>query len=579
MRRARIVGAAALLLLVTHGARSQTGGGAELEGLWQATKRFGPDVAGRLVIDRAGGGWRASIAGRTAAVHVAGDSVAFALPDGSGAFTGRMRGGRIAGHWVQPPTVTDGMRFASPVVLEGCGTGCYAGTVTPRADEFTFYIQARRRPDGTLGAFIRNPERNLGRFMRLDRIETADSTVRLLDARGQVITRGLLRDGVMTVYFPIRGGSYDFRRVPDDAFTFFYPRGRPAASFAYAPPRDEGDGWPVGTLEEVGMARGPIEELMRRLAGEATDSIGALRVHGILIARHGKLVVEEYFHGENREKPHDTRSASKSVATVLMGAAMQAGVDISPETRVYSVLEPGVAQADARKRALTVENLLTMSSGLDCDDNNDESPGSEEYVTQVQENPDWTRVVLGLGMIRAPGDSAVYCSIQPYLAGAVLSRAAGRPLPELMHELVGEPLGMRDYYVALAPLGEAYFGGGWRFRPRDFMKLGQLYLDGGVWRGRRILSEDWVRRSSQPRYPMGRRARYGYLWWVWDYELGGRTIQAYFASGNGGQEVMVVPALDLVIATYGGNYAEGAGFLAITELIPRYILPAVVGRG
>ncbi|HWK89620.1 MAG TPA: serine hydrolase, partial [Longimicrobium sp.] len=388
-------------------------------------------------------------------------------------------------------------------------------------------------------------------------------------------SQGPLRDGVMTLYFPIRGGSYDFRRVPDDAFSFYYPRGRPTAPYTYTPPLQTDDEWPVGTPEEVGLSRAKLSEMAAEIAGMGADSIGTLRVHGLLVARHGKLVFEEYFHGENRERPHDTRSASKSVMTVLLGAAMQAGVDIRPETSVYGVMEPGVVQSDPRKRALTLENLLTMSSGLDCDDNVDASPGSEENVTQVQENPDWYRVILDLGMIRAPGDSAVYCSIQPHLAGGVLARAAGRSLPDLMQELVAEPLRMRDYYAFLAPQGEGYMGGGWRFRPRDFMKLGQLYLDGGTWQGRRVLSEEWVKRSTAPLYPMGRRARYGYLWWVWEYPYRGGTVQAYFASGNGGQEVMVIPQLDMVIATYGGNYAESAGWLSITDLIPRFILAAV----
>ncbi|HSU13672.1 serine hydrolase [Longimicrobium sp.] len=574
----RVCLAAVALAMAAPGAFAQRPAAPDLVGLWEAKGRFGPDVAGRLVVDHPAGGWRASIAGRAAAVRVARDSVAFELPDGSGAFIGRFdaRRTRIVGHWIQPRTVESGQRYASPLVLEGCGTGCFAATVAPLADAITWFIRIDRRADGTLGAFIRNPERNLGRFIRLHHIEADSAGVRLLDARGQLLTRGTLHDGVMTVSFESRGGTYDFHRVPEGAFTFFHPRGRPAVPYTYTPPLAREDGWPVGTLEEVGISRDRISELVRSLIASAADSIGAYRLHGLLIARHGKLVLEEYFHGEDADHAHETRSASKTVESVLVGAAMQAGMDVGPDTRVYATMRPGARDLDPRAGALTLERLLTMSSGLDCDDGNDASPGNEETITQQEENPDWYGMILDLKMIRQPGDSAVYCSIQPHLAGGVLARATGRSIPDLMYDLVGGPLGMQGYYVPITPSGDAYMGGGWRFRPRDFMKLGQLYLNGGTWNGRRIVSEAWVRRSVTPRYPMGSRARYGYLWWVVDYPYAERTVQAYYASGNGGQEVMAIPALDLVIAVYGGNYNDGpANFQSIFETIPRYILPAV----
>jgi CubicO group peptidase (beta-lactamase class C family) len=580
MRPLRSACLAVLSLLMTGvDARAQSAG-PDLAGLWEAKRRFGPDVAGRLVVDRPGSEWRASIAGRTAPVRTADDSVAFDLPDGSGSFLGRFDAARsrISGHWIQPRTMTDGVRFASPVVLEGCGASCFAGTVVPRPDEFTFFLDVRRRADGALGALLRNPERNLARFIRVDRIEADSPAFRLLDARDTVVATGILRDeGVMTVYFPNRGGSYDFRRVPEGAFTLFHPRGRPAASYSYTPPLDRGDGWPVGSLDDAGISRERISAFVQTLAG-APDSLGALRLHGLLIARHGRLVLEEYFHGENGDKPHDTRSASKSVATVLIGAAMQAGARIDPATPAYAVMRPDAASLDARKRALTLDHLLTMSSGFDCDDNGDDDrPGNESAITDQDENPDWFGMILDLDMVRDPGAQAVYCSINPALAGGILSRATGRSLPDLMYELVAEPMGMRGYYIPLTPLGDGYLGGGWRFRPRDFMKLGQLYLNRGTWQGRRILSEDWVRRSTAPRFPLGATTRYGYQWWLREYPYAGRIVQAFYASGNGGQQVIVIPELDLVIAVFGGNYNERAGGLMVGDLIPRYILPAVVG--
>jgi CubicO group peptidase (beta-lactamase class C family) len=237
------------------------------------------------------------------------------------------------------------------------------------------------------------------------------------------------------------------------------------------------------------------------------------------------------------------------------------------------------AGLEPRKRALTLEHLLTMSSGLDCDDNNDESPGNENTMQSQTAEPDWYRFILDLKNIRDPDALSVYCSINPHLAGGVLARAAHRPLPELFHDLVARPLGIRRYYyLFLTPTGDAYMGGGVRLLPRDFMKLGQLMLNDGMWNGKRILSRDWVRRSVDPKHQIG-ESKYGYLWWITDYPYRGGTVRAYYASGNGGQYVIVIPKLDMVVAFYGGNYNDRAARVSQQEWVPKYILPAVSSGG
>jgi CubicO group peptidase (beta-lactamase class C family) len=314
------------------------------------------------------------------------------------------------------------------------------------------------------------------------------------------------------------------------------------------------------------------------LSDTRMDSLSVPEIHGVLIARHGRLVLEEYFHGADRDQPHDTRSASKSLTSVLIGAAIQSGVPLTPTSPVYRVMNGGSFPAglDPRKSALTLQHLLNMSSGLDCDDSDPESPGNEDRIWQQTEQPDWYRFILDLKNIRDPGAQAVYCSINPHLAGGVLARAAGRPLPDLFHDLVAQPLGIRQYYFNLTPSGDAYMGGGARLLPRDFMKLGQLMLNGGTWKGKRILSRDWVQRSTRPRYDIG-KLKYGYLWWMTQYPFGADSLPAFFASGNGGQYVIVVPKLDLVAAFYGGNYNDAPGRTSQQEYMPRWVLKAVVG--
>jgi CubicO group peptidase (beta-lactamase class C family) len=539
-------------------------------GLWEARRHFGPEVRGKLVIDSAAGQWRASIAGRIAATGVGRDSISFDLPDSSGSFTGRFDRvrKRITGQWIQS-------RSATPVTLTPCGGNCYSGEAIGLDQEYTFFLKVARRTDGSLGAFLRNPERNLGRSIRVDHVEGDSSDLRLMDKADAVVLHGVVRNDVITVYIPNRGGSYDFHRVPDGSFTYFYPRGHPTAPYTYVPPRAQEDGWTVGRLKDVGMSEQKMAGFVQTLVNNPGDSLGALYLHGLLVARHGKLVVEEYFHGEHGEKPHDTRSASKSVLSVMIGAAAYKRVKIAPETRVYAVMRPDAKDLDARKKALKLENLLNMASGLDCDDNGDDRPGNEDTITDQDAPPDWYKAILDLNMIRNPGDTAVYCSINPHLAGGVLSRLSGRTLPDLMWDLIGEPMQMRNYYMGLSPTGDGYMGGGMRFRPRDFMKLGQLYLNGGEWHGKRIVSADWVKLTTVPRYQMSPRLKYGYLWWMIEYPYKGRTVQAFFASGNGGNEIVVIPALDLVVAVYGGNYNESAGLAMVVNLIPRYIVPAV----
>jgi CubicO group peptidase (beta-lactamase class C family) len=199
-------------------------------------------------------------------------------------------------------------------------------------------------------------------------------------------------------------------------------------------------------------------------------------------------------------------------------------------------------------------------------------------LTDEQPDRDYYRYTLHLPMEYKPGTQAAYCSVNANLLGAVLTAATGEPVSDLFERLVAEPLHITRYSLGPQPTGEIYLAGGMFLLPRDFMKFGQLMLSGGVWNGKRIVSEDYARRAGTPHVTLRDQRwgmRFGYLWWTTDYEYKGKKVHAYFASGNGGQEVVVIPELDLVIGSYGGSYNAHGGWALIRDYIPKYILPAL----
>lgn len=554
----------------------------ELVGLWEAKRHFGPELRGPLLVEKGADGWRAEMAGRVARVHVDGDTVAVEFSEPKGAFKGRFdeKRSHIVGHWVQAPRVENGTSYASPVVLTGRGHDLWKGEVSPLDDELTLYLLLKNHADGSVEAVVRNPERNVGRFLEGGRVEREGDTVRLVSKpsateKRQVFAEGIYREETLHLFPPL-GGTFDFRRVKAGRPSDFYPRGLPTVPYRYSvPPRDD-DGWPTASLEDVAIDRKGIEKFVQMIVDTPIDSVHSQEIHGVLIARHGKLVLEEYFHGEHRDKPHDTRSAAKSLTSTLAGAAIHAKLPVDVTTPVYRAMNGGTFPPDLepRKRALTVEHLLTMSSGLDCDDRDPSSVGNEDVMQEQSAQPDWYRYTLDLRAVRAPGEKAVYGSANPNLLGGVLAKSTGKPLTVLLQELVARPLGIQRYWLNLSPTGDAYMGGGARFLPRDFMKIGQLMLNGGAWNGRQVVSPEWCRRATSPLYDL-RDLKYGYLWWVVDLPHKGRTVRAFFAGGNGGQVVMGIPDLDLVVAFYGGNYSDPV-FLAVQRVyVPKYILPAV----
>ena len=356
--------------------------------------------------------------------------------------------------------------------------------------------------------------------------------------------------------------------------------GAPVLHAVAAAPEQMADGWPVSTLQAEGIDPARIGAMLREVeAGDYT------KLDGILIARHGRLVLEAYFNGFDRETRHDTRSAFKSVTSTLAGIAIDRGIVADLEQPVagyFAEYWPGIKADPDKKGRISLAHLLTMTTGFDAEENWGIGPFRED---DMWDSADWVRFSLDLPMAHEPGTQFSYNSSASFLLGEAVSRAAGEPLPAFAKRHLFEPLGITHYCWTVTGKGRAVAQGSFFMRPRDMLKLGQLFLDRGVWRGRRIVSEDWVtvatRRHVEAAPPDPKRRvptsrGYGYHWWVnavrpgEDYRTG-----RFFASGNGGQRIFVLPDLDMVVVFTGSHFNNPLGHEQPRRILSGSIFPAV----
>jgi CubicO group peptidase (beta-lactamase class C family) len=350
----------------------------------------------------------------------------------------------------------------------------------------------------------------------------------------------------------------------------------PSPPPAYAAPPAGDDGWSVASLAEVGASSAPLERMSADLARQVPGTWSDLAVHSVVVARRGKLVFEQYFAGYQRDDVHDIRSAGKSFTSTLAGIAVD-----RRELRLddsVTALVGSPPNADARWARVKLRHLISMSAGLACDDDAADSPGNEDRVQDGAER-DWFRATLALPMAREPGAVGVYCTMGINLTGALLARRSGAWLPEQLIERLVRPLQMRGYFLNLMPTGQGYLGGGLRLRPRDMAKLGQLFVDKGLWNGKRLLSASWVAQATAAQASLSSPDDYGYGWWRRSFEYDRASYPAFYASGNGGQLIVGIPALEAVIVFTAGNYGNRRTWQRLLDdYVPRYVIPALLGR-
>jgi CubicO group peptidase (beta-lactamase class C family) len=433
------------------------------------------------------------------------------------------------------------------------------------------YLYISRAADGSLQAFLRNPEQNAGARVGVRTVVVNGNAVRLEKSGSDPVTGTWSpQNNTLTLNDPGLPGPFAFTRAP--MITTLAP-------FRDHQPQARNDGWPTGTLAAAAIDANAIAQIVNGVRN-TTPAPRAPYIQSLLITRHGKLVLDEYFNGFSATRPHDVRSAGKSVTTLMVGRAMADSLAFSPQTPIASILTQYApfANDNAQKEAITVANLMSMSAGYNCDDNADNSPGGEDTMQSQTAQPDWYKYTLDLPMLFAPGTRALYCSAEINLLGAIISKETKTPLTTYFDQRFAIPMQFGAYGMFLMPppTNAAYMAGGDHFLPRDFLKFGQMMLNNGKWHNTQIIDPVWLYDSTTKHsYVEDGGGDYGYGWHLETFTVGGHTIRAFNAGGNGGQLMYVFPDLDMAVMITAANYGQYPVWSVFeTQLVPQ-ILAAV----
>jgi len=350
-----------------------------------------------------------------------------------------------------------------------------------------------------------------------------------------------------------------------------------------APPA--GGGWSTAPPAAVGLDAARLCAMVPLLAARKQDN-----VHAVLVARHGKLVFEQYFSGideswgrslgevpHGRDQLHDARSVTKSVVALVLGIALDRGVvKARLDTPVFDLLPQYADLRTSEKAKITLRDLLTMSAGLQWDETVPYgTPQNSE--TQMDEAADPARYVLSQAVVAPAGEVYNYSGGSAVLLQAILKQATGKPLDVVTRELLFAPLGITDVdWIRYPKTGEPIAASGLRLRPRDFAKIGQLVLQHGMWNGRQLVPAAFVDQATTPQINGLDLYFYGYQFWLGRSLVAQREVDWSAAVGLGGQRIFVVPSLDLVAVVNAGLYNSARQAWVPPAILDRYILPAAL---
>ena len=359
--------------------------------------------------------------------------------------------------------------------------------------------------------------------------------------------------------------------------------------YSYEIPEQTGDGWPTADLGPTGIDRRPLFRLVRRIE---TGKIA--NIHGILIVREGKIVFEEYFDGHrfaydkpelrgelvrfDRYTPHNTMSVTKAVTAAVVGIGIEQGLIPSEREPICSFFPDYAHHFDGGKTAIQIEHLLTMSSGLSWNEWDVPLTSLDNDLIKLFIVSDPVDFILGKALLHEPGSFWYYSGGDVNLLGVLFERAAGRSIDEFCAEHLFRPMQISDFQWNYINDEIVYASGELFLTPRDMAKFGHLYLNGGVWNGKRIIAEQWIAKSLRACISTGGRAvegnSYGYQWWQRSFPLAGESVRAFVRTGWGGQAILLFPSLDTLVVFTAGNYGEPD---PLFDLVVDYVLPAIGG--
>jgi len=338
------------------------------------------------------------------------------------------------------------------------------------------------------------------------------------------------------------------------------------------------DGWQTDTLL---LGNKTIEKMDSLISSKEFKQITS-----IVISQNGKVIFENYYNENNSDTKHNTRSATKTITGTLIGTLIQQGLikSVTQKASEFSKVKD-MQNPDNRKDEITIEDLLTMSSILECDDWDQNSRGQEEKMYIIE---NWVKFYWDLPIKGFPewkkkpkdskyGRSYSYCTAGVVVLGDIIENVSGS-LEKYAEKSLFSKLGISDYHWQRTPTGLPMTGGGLGLKSRDFLKIGQLYLNNGKWNNEQIISEEFVKKSTEAHAEVGMfDYEYGYLWWLSEFGQEKQKEQAYFMSGTGGNKIAVFPKLNMVVvltSTYfnGGMQSHNQ----TTKLLDQYIVPEIM---
>jgi CubicO group peptidase (beta-lactamase class C family) len=288
-----------------------------------------------------------------------------------------------------------------------------------------------------------------------------------------------------------------------------------------------------------------------------------------VVIKNGYIVHESYYGSYGADSRRNIFSCTKSFTSTLVGIALAEGHITSVDENIMDYFgDRPIANMDSRKEAMTIEHLLTMTTGFEWDES---TYGGDSIFSQMTSSLDWVQFVLDQPMTYAPGEVWNYNSGASHLLSTIVNKSTGQYTHDYAEDKLFDPLGITHYDWGKDPDNNAFGGASLRLTPRDMAKLGFLFLNNGTWDGSQVVPKEWVTTATSNLETLTVETGYGYQWWT------SPLIGAYSARGYLGQLIYVFPALNMVVV-----FTASTNYMQDSVLLENYILPAagvIVGGG